>query len=167
MNRCPRTIAPNCKIPISECTWPRCMESNNAAGQAISTGVTGGECAELSTIVRDVNLTSGNCPEQPVPAAPSEKPQRDVLVLLAELRQIYGVPQSLIDELAEMDRQFHAAQSATQQSDTAKPERLELPHELFDGYAVWKALGDDSGVSPRNVAAVLDAVVRLIRSNQA
>ena len=47
------------------------------------------------------------------PSPPSEKPQRDVLVLLAELRQIYGVPQSLIDELAEMDRQFHAAQSAT------------------------------------------------------
>lgn len=52
----------------------------------------------------------------PAPAAPSEKPQRDVLALLAELRQIYGVPQSLIDELAEMDRQFHAALSATGRS---------------------------------------------------
>lgn len=39
-----------------------------------------------------------------------------------------------------------------------------IPDVLFDGYAVYKALGEDGGVSHRNVAAVLDAVVRLIRS---
>lgn len=48
-------------------------------------------------------------------------------------------------------------------SANAKPE---LPAELFDGYAVWEALGDDSAVSQRTVAAVLDVVVRLIRKNR-
>lgn len=42
----------------------------------------------------------------------------------------------------------------------------EIPAELFDGMAVYVALGEKSGVSHRDVAAVLDAVVRLIRANR-
>lgn len=50
---------------------------------------------------------------------------------------------------------------------TAVSERGELPAELFDGYAVYEAMGKPSDVSPRNVAAVLDAVVRLVRKSRA
>lgn len=42
----------------------------------------------------------------------------------------------------------------------------EIPAELFDGMAVYVALGENSGISPRDVAAVLDVVVRLIRKNR-
>lgn len=42
----------------------------------------------------------------------------------------------------------------------------EIPAELFDGMEVYVALGEKSGISPRDVAAVLDAVVRLIRKNR-
>lgn len=40
---------------------------------------------------------------------------------------------------------------------------LRVPVELFDGMAVHVGLGENSGISPRAVAAVLDVVARLIR----
>lgn len=42
--------------------------------------------------------------------------------------------------------------------------RANIPAALFDGYAVYEAMGKPEDVSPHNVAAVLDAVVRLIRA---
>jgi hypothetical protein len=41
-----------------------------------------------------------------------------------------------------------------------------IPAVLFDGYAVYESMGKPDDVSPRNVAAVLDAVVRLIRAGK-
>ncbi len=102
----------------------------------------------------------------PAGAAPSSIAPSELAVIAKQMRERaamleregiqYGTELAWLDEWVAKLEAF--VPSATQ--------RRDLPPELFDGYAVCKALGDGSGVSQHNVAAVLDAVVRLIRAGQ-
>lgn len=61
-----------------------------------------------------------------------------------------------------IDRHAFERLARTVRDACAKP-----PTVLFDGYAVYQALSDETKkrTSPENVSDVLDAVVRLMRSN--
>ena len=114
-------------------------------------------------------------------AAPSDKPlptQRTVK-RFREVCSTYGGGRMLeketgewvsFDDYHQLERELAELRLAYQQMASVSPTRVsaiatqpEIPSELYDGMAVYVALGENSGVSPKNVAAVLDVVVRLIR----